>query len=116
MQDSMTDKRIEATHKNRKILDRISRLPQKHIDVLYAAYASRNYGEEMDAAFGRAVGVTALSPSAHRFYEHDAGSTTDGFWAWILSVVLRNESDRIAVIRLEATDMLRHAVKAYANV
>ncbi len=115
MQDSMTDKRIEATHRNRQILTRLSRLPQKHIDTLYAAYASRCWGDALEAAFGRAVGVCALSPAARRYYDDDVGYTTDGFWAWLLSVVLRGETERIAEIRVEASDMLRAAVRAYAG-
>lgn len=117
MVDSWTDKRVEATHKHRQILTRLNAVhPRRHVDILHVAYQSRAWSDEMQTAFGRAVGVTSHTTAAHRYYEEDAATTPpDGFWAWLESVVLRNEQDRINEIRLEATDLLRAAIQAYAK-
>lgn len=112
--DSVSDKRIEATSRHRQILNRLGRIKNhNHIDVLYSAFQSRSWSKEADAAYGRAIGAAAYSKSAQTYYAEDAGRETDGFWAWLEGVALRNEVDRIQIIRLETTDLFNAAIRAY---
>lgn len=114
--DSMDDRRIEATHKHRQILTRLTSVrPQEHVAVIIAAHQCRAWTQEMTQAFGKAVGVCSRTTAARKYYEED-NIPEDGFWAWLNSVACCKEQERINVIRLEATDLLRAAIKAYASI
>ena len=116
--DKISDKRINAAHRHRKILEKLNSVrPMHHIDIIYAAFQQRNWSDYLLNAFGRATGVTPFSKSAHAWYEEDSAGygVDDGFFAWLEGTLLRGETDRIDIIRAEAVEQLHAALKAYSK-
>jgi hypothetical protein len=115
MPDKMTDKKIEATHRHRKIHHKINAIRDPlHIETIHIAFQSRRWSDYLIGAFGRSTGVTQYSPAARQAYADDSQALTDdGFFVWLEGVVLRNEQDRIAVIRSESIRILDEALDAY---
>lgn len=111
--DTMTDRRINATHRHRQIHTRIQTLTPTQQEVLSSVYES-GWEQAVLDALGQAAGAAVHTPAAQKYYLQDSPADRNAFNVWLTGVVHRNEKERIQMIRREATDLYKTAVRAYA--
>jgi hypothetical protein len=114
--DSMSERRMQAAERYRRIEQKLRSLPARTRTVLTAAYSQRNWSSSLSCTFGMLhIGVCAFCPTAVRHFEADSGKRAiDGtFYGWLEGVVARKEQERINEISVEATRILNAAHEAY---
>lgn len=113
--DSMSERRLDAATRYRRVLAQLHAMPPGSRNILYAAYQPRQWPPELADAFGDCIAVTPFTKTANAEFEKDArrGHDDDAFYPWLSGVVLRGEADRIERIKYEALNLLARAHREY---